>query len=142
MYEASERDFQVVLAEDAISGLYDRGRQELIGIGVTLMNTSAISASAGGRSTPPRWTFRDAVQQDSGSVERVTAIPAGMWPAVRLVASPHQGEDRSGTSTESRFGHQPPPGHTLNRSLRVRCAGRKSPRQRPLTAPPGVCSMG
>jgi nicotinamidase-related amidase len=27
--EASERDFRLVLAEDAISGLYDRGRQEL-----------------------------------------------------------------------------------------------------------------
>jgi nicotinamidase-related amidase len=43
IYEASERDFRIVLAEDAISGLYDRGRDELESIGVTLMPTSAIT---------------------------------------------------------------------------------------------------
>jgi hypothetical protein len=32
-----ERDFRVVLAEDAISGLYERGGRELEGIGVRLM---------------------------------------------------------------------------------------------------------
>jgi nicotinamidase-related amidase len=34
IYEASERDFRIVLVEDAISGLYDRGKDELKGIGV------------------------------------------------------------------------------------------------------------
>jgi nicotinamidase-related amidase len=45
IYEASERDFRLVLAEDAISGLYDRGREELTGIGVTLMPTAEIIRS-------------------------------------------------------------------------------------------------
>ncbi len=39
IYEASERDFRVVLVMDAVSGLYDRGIEELQGIGVTLMTT-------------------------------------------------------------------------------------------------------
>ncbi|HEY7069188.1 MAG TPA: isochorismatase family protein [Acidimicrobiales bacterium] len=42
MYEASERDYGVVLVDDAISGLYDRGRQELTGIGVECRPTQAI----------------------------------------------------------------------------------------------------
>lgn len=36
MYEASERDFRVVLAEDAISGLYTQGKSEMRNIGVEL----------------------------------------------------------------------------------------------------------
>jgi nicotinamidase-related amidase len=36
IYEASERDFRIVLTGDAISGLYERGRHELANIGVTL----------------------------------------------------------------------------------------------------------
>ncbi len=36
IYEASERDFRVVLARDAVSGLYERGEEELAGIGVRL----------------------------------------------------------------------------------------------------------
>ena len=43
IYEASERDFRVVLAEDAISGLYERGRRELEGIGVRLMSAGQIA---------------------------------------------------------------------------------------------------
>jgi nicotinamidase-related amidase len=42
IYEASERDFRVVLAEDAISGLYGQGRQELESIGVALMSTTQV----------------------------------------------------------------------------------------------------
>jgi len=42
IYEASERDFRIVLAEDAVSGLYDRGREELRNIGVHLMATSEV----------------------------------------------------------------------------------------------------
>lgn len=45
IYEASERDFRAVLAEDAISGLYDRGRDELRNIGVRLMTSGEIAAS-------------------------------------------------------------------------------------------------
>ncbi len=45
IYEASERDFRVVLAEDAVSGLYDKGRDELEGIGVRLMSTGEVLES-------------------------------------------------------------------------------------------------
>lgn len=45
IYEASERDFRVVLIEDAISGLYDRGRDELRNIGVRLMTSQEVVAS-------------------------------------------------------------------------------------------------
>ncbi len=36
IYEASERDYRVVLVEDAVSGLYERARTEMTNIGVTL----------------------------------------------------------------------------------------------------------
>ncbi|GFN33358.1 isochorismatase family cysteine hydrolase [Paenibacillus xylaniclasticus] len=42
IYEASERDFRTVLATDAISGLYDRGAQELERIQVALETTDRI----------------------------------------------------------------------------------------------------
>jgi nicotinamidase-related amidase len=42
IYEASERDFRVVLARDALSGLYERGERELAGIGVELMDVAAV----------------------------------------------------------------------------------------------------
>jgi nicotinamidase-related amidase len=42
IYEASERDFRLVLARDAISGLYEQGERELSGIGVTLMSTPEV----------------------------------------------------------------------------------------------------
>jgi len=45
IYEASERDFRIVLAEDAISGLYDRGRDELSNIGVRLMTSTEITSA-------------------------------------------------------------------------------------------------
>jgi nicotinamidase-related amidase len=45
IYEASERDFRVVLASDAVSGLYERGERELAGIGVSLMQSDEIAAS-------------------------------------------------------------------------------------------------
>jgi nicotinamidase-related amidase len=37
IYEASERDFRIVLVRDAISGLYERGEQELAGVGVSIV---------------------------------------------------------------------------------------------------------
>lgn len=42
IYEASERDFRIVLAEDAISGLYDRDRQEMRNIGVELLSCAQV----------------------------------------------------------------------------------------------------
>jgi nicotinamidase-related amidase len=39
IYEASERDFRIVLAKDATSLIYDRGLQELKSIGVSLMDS-------------------------------------------------------------------------------------------------------
>jgi len=45
IYEASERDFRLVLVEDAVSGLYERGKDELRGIGVALMNAAELMAS-------------------------------------------------------------------------------------------------
>jgi nicotinamidase-related amidase len=50
IYEASERDFRVVLAEDATSGLYERGRDELRNIGVRLMTSEEIAGRLGTRS--------------------------------------------------------------------------------------------
>lgn len=42
IYEASERDFRVVLVDDAVSGLYDQGRHEMKNIGVELLSTSQV----------------------------------------------------------------------------------------------------
>jgi nicotinamidase-related amidase len=42
LYEASERDFRIVLARDAVSGLYERGERELEGIGVHLMSSAEV----------------------------------------------------------------------------------------------------
>ncbi len=42
IYQASERDFRLVLAQDAMSGIYEKGLQEMAGIGVTLSNTAQI----------------------------------------------------------------------------------------------------
>ncbi len=39
VYEASERDFKIVLATDAVSGLYDKACQEMQNIGVSLWKT-------------------------------------------------------------------------------------------------------
>jgi len=39
IYEASERDYRVVLITDAISGLYERGSAEMQNIGVSLLTT-------------------------------------------------------------------------------------------------------
>jgi len=40
IYEASERDFRIVLVTDAVSGLYERGLKEMAGIGVHLMSAA------------------------------------------------------------------------------------------------------
>jgi nicotinamidase-related amidase len=45
IYEASERDYSVVVVDDAVSGLYDRGRDELAGIGTSCMKSADVVAS-------------------------------------------------------------------------------------------------
>ena len=42
IYEASERDFRIVVATDATSGLYERGLHELTNIGIVLSDTSEL----------------------------------------------------------------------------------------------------
>jgi nicotinamidase-related amidase len=42
IYEATERDFRVVLVDDAISGLYDQGRREMKNIGVEVLSTRQV----------------------------------------------------------------------------------------------------
>jgi nicotinamidase-related amidase len=46
IYEASERDFRIVLVDDAVSGLYDRGRKEMQNIGVELLSTNRVIEAA------------------------------------------------------------------------------------------------
>src|SRR3954452_13933650 len=47
IYAASERDFRVVLARDALSGLYERGEAELTGIGVLPLESEDVCALLG-----------------------------------------------------------------------------------------------
>lgn len=42
IYEASERDYRIVLVEDAVSGIYEKGKEELRNIGVRLLSTSML----------------------------------------------------------------------------------------------------
>lgn len=42
IYEASERDFRIVLAKDAVSQVYDRGLEELRNIGVSLLTSNEV----------------------------------------------------------------------------------------------------
>ena len=44
IYEASERDFRIVVAEDSLSGFYDRGKRELENIGVCCMPAAELSS--------------------------------------------------------------------------------------------------
>jgi nicotinamidase-related amidase len=43
IYEASERDFKIVLAEDAVSGLYPKGKEEMLNIGVQVIDAGTIA---------------------------------------------------------------------------------------------------
>lgn len=45
IYEASERDFKIVVAQNALSGLYERGINELKGIGVRFMTVDSLIAN-------------------------------------------------------------------------------------------------
>ena len=42
IYEASERDFKIALVEDAISGLYPKGKEEMWNIGVQVTSARAV----------------------------------------------------------------------------------------------------
>jgi nicotinamidase-related amidase len=42
IYEASERDFRIILVEDAVSGLYSKGKMEMLNIGVNVLTTQTI----------------------------------------------------------------------------------------------------
>ncbi len=42
IYEASERDFRIVLVKDGVSGLYEKGKQEMRNIGVHLMDAKTV----------------------------------------------------------------------------------------------------
>lgn len=44
IYEASERDFRIALIDDAISGLYDKGREEMKRISIHLWKTEHLVA--------------------------------------------------------------------------------------------------
>jgi nicotinamidase-related amidase len=52
IYEASERDFRIVLARDAISGLYQRGERELAAIGVRLLDAGEVAGALGAGREP------------------------------------------------------------------------------------------
>jgi nicotinamidase-related amidase len=55
IYEASERDFRVVVVRDALSGLYERGERELTNIGVHLLDSEEVTdalAAASGQAAP------------------------------------------------------------------------------------------
>lgn len=47
IYEASERDFRIVLVTDAMSRIYDRGVDELRAIGVAMAQTTELAALLG-----------------------------------------------------------------------------------------------
>ena len=42
VYEASERDYRIVLVEDAVSAIYERGKEELRNIGVRIWSTNKV----------------------------------------------------------------------------------------------------
>jgi nicotinamidase-related amidase len=51
IYEASERDFRIVVAGDVVSGIYDRGERELRNISVPIMGTGEIVAEVANHAT-------------------------------------------------------------------------------------------
>ena len=42
VYEAGERDYKIVFVEDAVSGIYKKGKEELKNIGVHLRQTADV----------------------------------------------------------------------------------------------------
>jgi nicotinamidase-related amidase len=54
IFEASERDFRIVLVEDAVSGLYQQGKQELLNIGVHIWPTEILITRLNAELSVPR----------------------------------------------------------------------------------------
>jgi nicotinamidase-related amidase len=54
IYEASERDFRIVVANDAISGIYERGERELSDIGVTVLSSAQLTQALASHSIEGR----------------------------------------------------------------------------------------
>jgi nicotinamidase-related amidase len=81
IYEASERDYRVVLARDAISGLYEAGAEELRNIGVQLHSVTEIAASLAvvAEEAPPAPASRSGFPADSTPAEAVVALEAEEW---------------------------------------------------------------
>jgi len=52
IYDASNRDYRIALVSDAMSGLYDRGVQELAGIGVVSLSSEQVASWLGAGSSP------------------------------------------------------------------------------------------
>ena len=75
IYEASERDFRIVLANDAISGLYERGARELENIGVCVMSADAVVNALHPGDDEPQPNDRQRDQEDR-RVEHVPLRPA------------------------------------------------------------------
>jgi nicotinamidase-related amidase len=42
IYEAGERDYKLILVEDAVSGIYEKGKEEMRGIGVRVWSTGEL----------------------------------------------------------------------------------------------------
>ncbi|MGE6227717.1 cysteine hydrolase family protein [Paenibacillus chitinolyticus] len=42
MYEASERDFKAIMVEDAISGVYEKGKEEIRNIGISIYDSASL----------------------------------------------------------------------------------------------------
>lgn len=85
IYEASERDFRVVVARDAISGLYGRGEDELRGIGVRVIDSeeivAALTPQSVGSGSEPGGRWRVARPPLSyGRVEECTMARATIQP--------------------------------------------------------------
>jgi nicotinamidase-related amidase len=50
VYEASERDYKLILVEDAVSGMYEKGKDELRRIGVRVWSTNSVLNKIGAES--------------------------------------------------------------------------------------------
>ncbi|MEY9091641.1 cysteine hydrolase family protein [Paenibacillus sp. RC84] len=47
MYEASERDFKAIMVEDAISGVYEKGKEEIGNIGISIYDSASLIRDIG-----------------------------------------------------------------------------------------------
>ncbi|WP_376796695.1 cysteine hydrolase family protein [Thermogemmatispora sp.] len=70
LYEASERDFRLVLVEDAVSGLYEQAKQELRAIGVSILSSAEIIARLQSSGAGPEPIPAERVEGGEASDER------------------------------------------------------------------------